>query len=352
MKNTSNNKRIFCGRNGLRCQMHITEWLKSAGIAVLVLCLLGIVLLSGCERLGIGNKAGANGTEAAAPVVPVFAVNTSNAAQGQIRDYLALSGDIIAGSTVDAYTDVAIGKVNRLYVAVGDRVSRGDPVVAIDPSRPGMTYVASVVRAPISGTIVALPAQLGMTVGQSVPLARISSSSALEIRLYVAERFISRINLNQPCEITLDAYPGEIFRGAIREISPTVDPSSRTMEVRVNVDNTGSRLKTGMFAKVRIITEQKENIVKIPAGALVRRFGENYVFAVANDPNNPGVAVARQKTITPGIEIDGVLEVEQGLSPNEEIIIKGQTLLEDGSHINIIDRIAPLGAAINTSGAN
>jgi multidrug efflux pump subunit AcrA (membrane-fusion protein) len=323
--------------------MQMSEWLKSAAVAAVVLGALGIVLLSGCDRFG-GDKAGAGKTEADAPAVPVFAVNTSTAVQGQIRDYLALSGDIIAGSTVDAYTEVATGKISRRYVAVGDRVSRGDPVVAVDPSRPGMSYVASIVRAPISGTVVALPAQLGMTVSPAVPLARISSSSALEIRLYVAERFISRIRLNQPCEIRLDAYPGEIFRGAIREISPTVDPSSRTMEIRVNVDNTGSRLKTGMFAKVRIITEQKENIVKIPASAMIQRFGESYIFTVANDPNDPGAAIARRKVVKVGIEIDGVLEIEQGLSPNEEIIVRGQTLLEDGSRINIIDRIAPLGA--------
>jgi multidrug efflux pump subunit AcrA (membrane-fusion protein) len=333
MKNISEAKKIYR-------RMHLAEWLKSAAVAVAALGVLGTVLLSGCERLGIGKPA-AEKTEAAAPAAPVFAVNTSTAAQGQIRDYLALSGDIIAGSTVDAYTEVATGKINRLYVAVGDKVRRGDPVVAVDPSRPGMSYVASIVRAPIAGTVVALPAQLGMTVSPAVPLARISSSNALEIRLYVAERFISRVRLNQPCEITLDAYPGEIFRGAIREISPTVDPSSRTMEIRVNVDNTGSRLKTGMFAKVRIITEQKENIVKIPAGAMISRFGESYVFAVANGPSG---AVAQRKVVKVGIEIDGVLEIEQGLSPNEEIIVRGQTLLEDGSRINIIDRVAPLGA--------
>jgi RND family efflux transporter MFP subunit len=278
-------------------------------------------------------------------------VNTAAAVQGQIRDYLSLAGDIVAGSTVDAYTEAAYGKVSRLYVKVGQWVNRGERLVAIDPSRPGMSYVASMVTAPIAGTIVALPAQLGMTVSPATPLARIAGGSALEIRLYVAERDISRIQLNQPCEISLDAYPGEVFRGAIREISPTVDPSSRTMEIRVNVDNTGSRLKTGMFAKVRIITEQKENIVKVPAGAMIQRFGENYVFVVVDDPNNPGIPIARQKVVSPGILIDGVQEIRQGLNPNEEIIVRGQTLLEDGSRVNVIERTAPLGAAINTSDA-
>ncbi|GHV87518.1 membrane protein [Spirochaetia bacterium] len=329
-------------------RMQAAEWLKAARAAAVVLALMGLILFSGCDRISSptgGGNTGANGPAAAvAPAVPVFAVNTTTAVQGQIRDYLSLSGDIIAGSTVDAYSEVAYGKVNRLYVAVGARVDRGDPLVAIDPSRPGMNYVASIVRAPIAGTIVALPAQLGMTVSQAAPLARISSSNALEIRLYVAERFISRIQMNQPCEITLDAYPGEVFRGAVREISPTVDSASRTMEVRVNVDNTSSRLKAGMFAKVKLVTEIKDNIVKIPAGAMIQRFGENYVFTVTNNLNEPNVPIARQKAVIPGIMIDGVLEIQQGLSPNEEIITKGQSLLEDGSHINIVERAAPLSA--------
>jgi len=260
---------------------------------------------------------------------------------GQISDYLALSGDIISSSTVDTYSDAA-GKVSRLYVSVGSMVQRGDPVAAVDPSRPGMEYVASVVRAPVSGTVIALPAQLGMTVSQAVPLARISGGGGLETRLYVAERFISKIRINQPCEITLDAYPGEVFRGSITEVSPTVDTTSRTMEIRVGVENPGARLKAGMFAKVRIITETKENVVKIPASAVVNRFGEQYVFSV--DKSDSALPAARKRIIVPGIVIDGVMEVRQGLAPNEEVVIRGQTLLEDGSRVNIIEQLSPLSA--------
>jgi len=311
------------------------------------LFMITFLVFSGCDRIKetygkIQNLVDSSGeTEEQNATVQVFAVNTMAAASGQIRDYLALSGDIIASSMVDTYSDAA-GKVSRLYVSVGSRVQRGDPVAAVDPSRPGMEFVASVVRAPVAGTVIALPAQVGMTVSQAVPLARISGGAGLETRLYVAERFISKINLNQPCEITLDAYPGEIFRGSITEVSPTVDTTSRTMEIRVGVENPGARLKAGMFAKVRIITETKEGVVKIPASAVVNRFGEQYVFSV--DKAAPGAPVARKRVIVPGIVIDGIMEVRQGIAPDEEIVVRGQTLLEEGSRVNIIERLAPLGA--------
>jgi len=306
-----------------------------------ILLLLIVFAFSGCGgKDGEKSRPGRPDAESERQVA-VFAVNTTTAVKGQIQDYIALSGDIIAGSTVDSYSET-VGKVAEVYVAVGQWVNRGQRIAAIDPSRPGMTFQWSIATAPISGTVVMLPAQVGMTISPAVPLARISGGGALEIKLFVAERFISKMALNLPCEITLDAWPGEVFQGSIREIAPTVDPASRTMEVRVNVANAGSKLKTGMFAKVRIITERKDNIVKIPSSAMLSRFGEQYVYVVENDPENPEQMITRKRIVVPGILVDGVLEIQSGLSPDEEIVLRGQTLLNDGVLINIVDRTEPL----------
>ncbi|MCL2196601.1 MAG: efflux RND transporter periplasmic adaptor subunit [Treponema sp.] len=341
----------------------------------ILLLLIAVCAFSGC---GQKSKAGAGVID-----VPVFAVNTILAVQGQIQNYLSFSGDIVAGSTVDAYSD-AVGKVTEIYVSVGNRVNKGDRIAAVDPSRPGMTFRQSVATAPISGTIIMIPAQVGMTVSQAVPLARITGGGGYEIKLSVAERFISRMAMNLPCEVTLDAWPGEIFNGSISEISPTVDLASRTMEVRVNVTDTRGRLKPGMFAKVRVVTERKNNIVKIPASAVINRFGEQYVYVVEKleeeikedtqeevkeekknifakikdkskkkdaEETSEGEEVikkteenyiVRKRIITPGILIDGVIEITNGLSPNEEIVVRGQTLLDDGSRVNVIERVTPL----------
>ena len=295
--------------------------------------LLITLILSGCGR---GGK-----SDAATATVPVFAVNTILATQGQIQDYITLSGDIFAGSTVDVYSE-AIGRVTEIFVSVGSRVEKGDRIASVDPSRPGMTFRHSIATAPISGTIIMIPAQIGMTVTQAVPLVRIAGGGGLEIRLNVAERFISRMAMNLPCEITLDAWPGEVFHGSVSEVSPTVDLASRTMEVRVNVNDSGSKLKSGMFAKVRVITERKNNIVKIPASAVINRFGEQYVYVIGQDEEDPEINIVVKRIVTPGILIDGVIEITGGLEPNEEVVVRGQTLLDDGSRVNIIDRVTPL----------
>jgi len=293
---------------------------------------LVLFALSGCDR----NDAEGGAREAEFQAV-MFAVNTTPVTRGHISDYIAFSGDIIAGTQVDAFSETA-GRVNEVFVSVGQWVNRGQRIAAIDPSRPGMTFQLSFVEAPISGRIFTLPVQVGMTVSPAVPLARIAGGDALEIRLFVAERFISRMALNLPCEITLDAWPGEVFHGRIRELSPIVDPVSRTMEVRVSVPNPGGRLRAGMFARVRIITEQKENVVKMPSSALITRFGEHYVFVVEEDAENPENLVARRRVVTPGISVDGEMEIQSGLEPGENIVIRGQSLLTDGVRVNVVDR--------------
>jgi len=156
-----------------------------------------------------------------------------------------------------------------------------------------------------------------------------------------------------------------VFQGRVSEVAPTLDPSSRTMEIRVTVNNPGNKLKAGMFAKVRIVTERKNNIVKIPESAMLSRFGEQYVFVVVEEEDAKEDAVTedaikedaakedsektihtvvRKRNVVPGIRIDQVLEILSGLEPDEEIVVRGQTLLDDGSRVNVVERSTPLSA--------
>lgn len=262
----------------------------------------------------------------------VFAVTTVKAEEGAISSYLPLAGDLIAGSTVDAYSDAA-GKVTRIYVQLGSRVSSGQSVVVVDPSKPGMRYAEHIVRAPISGTVTSIPAEVGMTIAQSTPLVRLSGGGALEIQLFVPERYISRVAASMPCEITLDAYPSDVFKGMVREVSPTVDPTSRTMLIKINVDNQASKLKAGMFAKVNVITDSKEKAVRVPSGAIVSRQGKKVIFVVTGQGET---AVAKQSEVETGIESDGIIEIVSGINAGDNIVDKGMTLLVDGARVNVI----------------
>jgi len=204
-----------------------------------------------------------------------------------------------------------------------------------------MQYTSSPVKAAISGTVTSLPVQVGSTVSQQVPVAQISDMNELEIQVDVAEKFISRMKVGLPVEIGFDAYPGRIFEGRVKELSPVLDPIARTLEVKIAIDNGGNLLKSGMFAEVKIITEEKENILKIPAECMVERFGESFVFIVERNSGDD-VGTAYKRSITPGIEVDNKLEVRDGISAGMEVVYRGQTLLDDGSKVRVVEEIPPL----------
>jgi len=273
--------------------------------------------------------------------ITVFAVSTTLSVEGEIKDYLQLNGDIAAKTTVDTFADTA-GKLKNLYVKVGDFVRKDQIIAEVDPSRPGMTFATSPVKASISGTVTQVPVQIGSVVAPNFPIAKISKMDELEVILYVAERFISKMRIGLPAVIKTEAFPGEIFKGEISELSPVVDKISRTMEVKLKVEDPDSRLKAGMFAGVKLITEEKVGIVKIPAEAMIKRFGESYVFVLKDDPDSSDRQLAQKRQIVPGLRIDNQIEITQGLTGGEEIVIRGQTLLDDNSPIKVVSTVAPI----------
>jgi membrane fusion protein, multidrug efflux system len=312
----------------------------------LIPLLIFIVILSSCD--GGPPKFGRNKAEgeeampetdmvAGDDVLTVFAVNTTTAVQGQIKNYIEVNGDVETKSSIDAYADT-MGKLTKLNIRVGSRVVKDEIIAEVDPSRPGMNFIASPVKSPITGTVVAIPSQIGATIAQGVPIARISRMDELQIRTEVAERFISKMSVGLEALLRFEAYPDERFRARITELSPVVDPNSRTMEVTLKLTSNDKRIKSGMFAEVKIITEEKEGIVKIPSECVVKRFGEYFVFVIKDD------GTVERRKVNPGIQIDNKQEITEGLYGGEEVVLQGQTLLEDKARIKVIEKIESLAA--------
>lgn len=305
---------------------------------LLIFIIAILILLSGCKKTDQSDK---NTAEENDEQLTVFAVSTTRAVQGEIKDYLQLNGDIAARTTVDTFADTA-GKIKTLFVRVGDTVRKNQVIAEIDPSRPGMTFAASPVKASISGTVTKVTVQIGATVAPNIPIVEISKMDELEVILYIAERFISKMSIGLTAVIKTEAFPGELFIGRIREISPVVDQNSRTMEIKLNIDNNSSRLKAGMFAEVKIITAEKKGIVKIPAETLINRFGEYYVFVVKKDSESTEKGIVERRVVVPGLRIDNQLEITNGLLEGEIVVIRGQTLLEEGLSVKVVSTVEPL----------
>jgi len=271
---------------------------------------------------------------ATAPTETVFAVYTMPAALGQITNYLRVNGDVKNTVNVDVLPDAA-GKLISLKVTLGQKVSKGDVIAEVDPSRPGLEYVASPVRSPIDGTVTALPFSVGATVAPSVPIARLGRLGDVTITTSVSERFLASMKLGLEAQIQLESYPGEIFEGRVTEIAPVVDPLSRSLEVKIKAVRPDDRLRPGMFAQIRLLTENRTGIVKIPSEAVVRRFSETFVFVSLGD-------LAEKRIVIPGLDVDGQVEIRKGLAAGEKVVVRGQTLLEDRSRIKTVTELPPL----------
>lgn len=261
----------------------------------------------------------------------VFAVNAYKAEKGTLDDYLSFGGNVQTASSVDIYPDVQSGKISKIFVRVGAVVQKDEILAEIDASRPGMDYKSSPVKAPVSGTITSFPLNVGATVSSQTSLGKISSTGKLEIKTNVAERFISRISMKQKAELTFDAYPGEVFPAVLVEIDPVLDTSSRTLGIKLLQEPADSRLRAGMYARIKLITDVKQNAIVIPNNVVVTRNEEDVVYIV--DPTTNKVKLSPVKK---GIRVDDKQEILMGITPGDLVVVKGQALLNDGATVKIV----------------
>jgi RND family efflux transporter MFP subunit len=116
----------------------------------------------------------------------------------------------------------------------------------------------------------------------------------------------------------------------VENISTVADPAKHTYPVKVSLGNKDGLIKSGMFAEVRISTISKRNVVCVPANAVVPMNGRTVVYIVDKDKR------ARQVDVTTGIENSKYIEIVKGLKSGQQIITKGNTLINEGTLVRVV----------------
>ncbi|WP_407426568.1 efflux RND transporter periplasmic adaptor subunit [Treponema sp.] len=248
-----------------------------------------------------------------------------------LDDYIEFGGTVRAVNSVAVLPSVA-GKIAQILVETGERVSKNQIIAQVDASKPGADYTMSPVRASAAGTVVSIPVSLGSYVTSSSTVAEIASVDDLEIKVNVSERFVPLVKIGQTGEISFKSYPDETFEAKITKLSPVLDAATRTQEVTLKLTETKNIVKAGMFAHVKLVTNHKENIVTVPAKAIVYNAGKPYVFTATNED---GTAKVFRTAVQTGISVDGVTEIVEGLKEGDSVVIKGQNMISDGQKVNI-----------------
>jgi len=206
---------------------------------------------------------------------------------------------------------------------------------AYDRARLELSYTE--IRAPIGGVVSTRYIKLGNTIAPNAPTFRVTDLDPLVAYVHIPEKEFRKLAPRQTADVVVDALGGEPFTGVISRISPTVDPKSGTFRARVEVPDPTRRLKPGMFARVNIVYERRENALQLPRAAVIDADGTQSVFVVANGK-------AEQRIVRTGLANSGWLEVVEGLDGSEQIVVVGQAGLKSGSAVKVVDAAAPQGA--------
>lgn len=170
--------------------------------------------------------------------------------------------------------------------------------------------------APIDGKVVAHEAVLGALVDQATEIMKIIDPTLLWVDAEIYEKDIAKIKIGQKVEIAVPAYPGEIFQGQVSYVGDMVNEETRTITVRADVGNDDHRLKSGMFASVDVLLNGGEQMLVVPAAAVLEEGYEKVVFVQHDDS-----FIRRQ--IETGVVYAGYQQVVKGLEAGEEVVIQG-----------------------------
>ena len=269
--------------------------------------------------------------------------------------------------------------IERLHVAEGDRVRRGQTLVEMDDANLRQAQVelrmadqdlartrrlveigamasqqleqasarhetaASNVEllqrntrltAPISGIVTDryfVPGEVYVPGAQSPALLTIQQLDPLKVVVQIAERHYAHVRPGMTTEVTVDAYPGRTFEGEVARIHPTIRPESRTFRVEVRLDNADAELSAGMSARVHLNLGEVTGLF-LPRSALQTHPGTdtNFVYLVVDGQ-------ARRTDLEVGPRFEQYQQILGGLDDDDQVVIEGISRLNEGTPVTVVD---------------
>jgi Cu(I)/Ag(I) efflux system membrane fusion protein len=153
-------------------------------------------------------------------------------------------------------------------------------------------------------------------------LYRIADLSTVWVDGEVFEKDLGLVRERQPARVTVQAYPGETFRGTVAYVYPTVTVEARTGRVRVELANPGLRLKPGMYAEVELEIPSGGPRLVVPRGAVHATGERSWVFLQTSE----GTLVARE--VTTGLVAGGDIEILAGLEEGDSVVASANFLID------------------------
>ena len=189
--------------------------------------------------------------------------------------------------------------------------------------------------APENGIIAAVASEIDENVNAGQTIATLNAGKDMEIALGLPESIITRVKEGMVVEVSFTAIPGELFKGKVTEVAPAVDANTATYPIKVILNNTSDKIRSGMAANVTFdLGEQKEagKILVVPANAVGEDSKGNFVFVLQD---NAGKTIVKKQQVTIGNLTSEGFEIKQGLQAKQRIATAGLQTLLDGQEVKI-----------------
>ncbi len=199
---------------------------------------------------------------------------------------------------------------------------------SLDQVRTRVGYM--VVHAPASGVVTEKLVEVGAVVGAQTKLFTIAEVSTLVTRVGVSELDVGSLRSGQGARVMLDAYPGQRYEGRIRRIFPSADPATRLVPVEVALTGEAAQAaRPGFLARVAFALGAREDVLLVPASAVVGQAGAQQVFVVVNGK-------AERRTVETGLSSEGRVEIVSGLRAGEAVVTTGSNNVRNNADVRVV----------------
>jgi len=199
------------------------------------------------------------------------------------------------------------------------------------------------IRAPFSGRLGIRLVNLGQILNEGDPIVSLQSLDPIFVNFFLPQQHIAMVKDGLPVRVKTDALREEDAAGKITAISPQVDAETRSIRVQATVPNTDEKLRPGMFVNVAVVLPAREEVLTIPATAVLYAPYSDSVFVVeeTKDENGQPAKTIRQQFVRLGEKSGDFIAVTDGLSAGQTVVSTGAFKLRNGQSVVVDNTLAP-----------
>ncbi|MBJ7259466.1 MAG: efflux RND transporter periplasmic adaptor subunit [Chthoniobacterales bacterium] len=198
-------------------------------------------------------------------------------------------------------------------------------------------------NAPFSGRLGIREVNLGQFVDNGDKIVSLQSLDPVFVDFLLPQQLIAGLSTGQPIKLITDVYPGREFEGKLTAINSEIDSVTRNIRLQGTLQNADGALRPGMFARVLLSLGAAEEVVSIPATAIISAPYGDSVFVLESGTPDSGASrkVAKQRFVRTGRSRGDFVAVTQGLKPGETVVSAGAFKLRNGTPVEVNNGIAP-----------